>query len=126
MFKKLADKLTSPIRNWIDDRIAFHVEDKLYCSVWQQNVINEAVRNLSEYIKNTDRWQEMIADVTKNIDVQDIANGIDPSDVANYVEVDVSELADTIDHSMVASYVETDEVASEVMQKIVSKLEALV
>ena len=68
----------------------------------------------------------MIADVTKNIDVQDIANGIDPSYLANYVEVDVSELADTIDHSMVASYVETDEIASEVMQKIVSKLEALV
>ena len=126
MFKKLADKLTSPIRNWIDDRIAFHVEDKLYCSVWQQSVINGAVRNLSEYIKNTDRWQEMIADVTKNIDVQDIANGIDPSYLANYVEVDVSEVADTIDHSMVASYVETDEIASEVMQKIVSKLEALV
>lgn len=123
MFKKLYNRITRPIALAFDRKVERWVNTTLKCN---DHIINAAIKQLGQEIRHSDRWGEMCADIAGRIDVQDIANGIDPSDVANYVEVDVSELADTIDHSMVASYVETDEVASEVMQKIVSKLEALV
>ena len=89
-------------------------------------ILDKAAERLLNEIKSSDHWHKMIVDLTKEIDVQDIANGVDMGELANHIEVDAQEVAENVEASEVADYIDTDAIASEVMQKIASQLEALV
>ena len=89
-------------------------------------ILDKTAERLLNEIKSSDHWHQMIVDLTQEIDVQDIASGVDMGELSNHIEVDSQEIAEHVEASDVADYIDTDSIASEVMQKIVSKLEALV
>jgi hypothetical protein len=86
-------------------------------------ILDKVADKLAERIKNSDQWSVMIKDIAEEIDVADLSRHVDASDVANYVDIDYAEVAENVDSR---TFYDCHEIASEVMQKIVSKLEALV